>query len=213
MKYRIIPVTPFQQNCTLWWCEATKKAAVVDPGGDIEKILLAIEEEGVVLEKILLTHGHIDHVGGTGALKEQLGLPIEGPHYDDLYWIEGLKKQSSMFGFPAVESFTPDRWLTDGEVVQVGEEQLSVLHCPGHTPGHVVFYHQASQVAQVGDVIFNGSIGRTDFPGGDHPTLISSIKDKLFSLSDEVVFIPGHGPVSTLGYEKKNNPFVSDHRG
>jgi len=213
MKYRIIPVTPFQQNCTLWWCESTKKAAVVDPGGDIKKILLAIDEEGVQVEKILLTHGHIDHVGGTAALKEALGLAVEGPHKDDLYWIEGLEKQSAMFGFPAVGKFVPDRWLEAGDKVVVGVEEISVLHCPGHTPGHVVFYHESSQVVQVGDVIFNGSIGRTDFPGGDHATLLDSINNTLFALGDDVTFIPGHGPTSTLGYEKVNNPFVSDHRG
>lgn len=213
MKYSIIPVTPFQQNCTLIWCEATRQAAVVDPGGDIERITAKVEELGLTLEKILLTHAHIDHAGGTAELANIAGIPIEGPHEEDLFWIEGLPQQSQMFGFPQVEVFTPDRWLGDRDLVTVGNETLDVLHCPGHTPGHVVFYHQPSQLALVGDVLFQGSIGRTDFPKGDHPTLISSIRDKLFPLGDEVAFIPGHGPMSTFGQERLSNPFVSDHRG
>lgn len=213
MKYSIIPVTPFQQNCTLIWCEATRQAAVVDPGGDIERITAKVEELGLTLEKILLTHAHIDHAGGTAELSNIAGIPIEGPHEEDLFWIEGLPQQSQMFGFPQVEVFTPDRWLGDRDSVTVGNETLDVLHCPGHTPGHVVFYHQPSQLALVGDVLFQGSIGRTDFPKGDHPTLISSIRDKLFPLGDEVAFIPGHGPMSTFGQERLSNPFVSDHRG
>lgn len=213
MKYSIISVTPFQQNCTLIWCEATRKAAVVDPGGDIQRITEKVEELDLTLEKILLTHAHIDHAGGTAELANIAGIPIEGPHEEDLFWIEGLPQQSQMFGFPQVEVFTPDRWLGDRDSVIVGNETLDVLHCPGHTPGHVVFYHQPSQLALVGDVLFQGSIGRTDFPKGDHSTLISSIRDKLFPLGDEVAFIPGHGPMSTFGQERLSNPFVSDHRG
>ncbi|GAA0795794.1 MBL fold metallo-hydrolase [Marinobacterium sediminicola] len=213
MKYRIIPVTPFQQNCTLLWCEQTRKAAVVDPGGDLARIKAAVAEEGVELEKILLTHAHIDHAGGSAALARDLSLTIEGPGRDDEFWIEGLPKQSQMFGFPDVEVFTPDRWLEDGDRVRFGEVTLEVIHCPGHTPGHVVFYHRPSALALVGDVLFQGSIGRTDFPRGDHATLIRSIREKLFPLGDEIDFIPGHGPMSTFGLERQTNPFVADRFG
>ncbi|MCD1648484.1 MBL fold metallo-hydrolase [Marinobacter adhaerens] len=213
MKYRIIPVTPFQQNCSLIWCEQTRKAAVVDPGGDLDRIRAAVDEEGVTVEKILLTHAHIDHAGGTAELSKALGIPVEGPHKEDHFWIVGLPQQAQMFGFPAPEVFTPDRWLEDGQQVTVGNQSLEVLHCPGHTPGHVVFYHKESSLALVGDVLFHGSIGRTDFPKGDHATLIRSIREKLFPLGDKVAFIPGHGPMSTFGQERATNPFVSDHRG
>ncbi len=213
LKYRVIPVTPFEQNCTLLWCTETMRAAVVDPGGNLERIQAAVEEEGVTLEKILLTHAHIDHAGGTAELAKASGLPIEGPHREDDFWIQGLPMQAQMFGFPAPEIFTPNRWLEDGDTVTVGNEVLEVLHCPGHTPGHVVFFHRASKLAQVGDVLFNGSIGRTDFPKGDYNTLIRSIREKLFVLGDDVQFICGHGPMSTFGRERKTNPFVSDHRG
>lgn len=213
MKYRIIPVTPFQQNCTLLWCERTGKAAVVDPGGDLHLIKAAIAEEGVTLEKILLTHAHIDHAGGTAALARELGLTIEGPGLADEFWIEGLPKQSQMFGFPDVEIFTPERWLEDGDRVSFGEIELQVIHCPGHTPGHVVFYHPESSLALVGDVLFQGSIGRTDFPRGDHATLIRSIKEKLLPLGDDIRFIPGHGPMSTFGQERLTNPFIASRFG
>lgn len=213
MKYRIIPVTPFQQNCTLLWCEQTGKAAVVDPGGDLPRIKAAVAEEGVTLEKILLTHAHIDHAGGTAALARELGLQIEGPGLADEFWIEGLPKQSQMFGFPDVEVFTPDRWLEDGDRVSFGSVELQVIHCPGHTPGHVVFYHAASSLALVGDVLFQGSIGRTDFPRGDHATLIRSIKEKLLPLGDEIRFIPGHGPMSTFSQERLTNPFIASRFG
>jgi len=213
MKYRIIPVTPFQQNCTLLWCEETLRAAVVDPGGDLPRIKAAVAEEGVVLEKILLTHAHIDHAGGTAALARELGLTIEGPEREDQFWIEGLPQQSEMFGFPNVEVFTPDRWLEDGDRVNFGKVELQVIHCPGHTPGHVVFYHPESSLALVGDVLFQGSIGRTDFPRGDHATLIRSIKEKLLPLGDEIAFIPGHGPMSTFGRERKTNPFIAGSFG
>jgi glyoxylase-like metal-dependent hydrolase (beta-lactamase superfamily II) len=213
LKYRVIPVTPFEQNCTLLWCNETNKAAVVDPGGDLDRIRAAVEAEGVTLEKILLTHAHIDHAGGTAELAKSAGLPIEGPHRDDNFWIQGLAMQAQMFGFPAPEVFTPDRWLEDGDTVAVGNETLEVLHTPGHTPGHVVFFHRGSKLAQVGDVLFNGSIGRTDFPKGDYNTLIHSIREKLFPLGDDVNFICGHGPMSTFGQERATNLFVSDHRG
>ena len=208
MKYRIIPVTPFQQNCTLIWCESTNKAAVVDPGGDLDKILAVVEQEGVELEKILLTHAHIDHAGGTAELSKQHNLPIEGPHLGDKFWIDGMAQQSAMFNFPQCDGFDPDRWLDDDDKVMVGDSELQVVHCPGHTPGHVVFYNEDDQVALVGDVLFNGSIGRTDFPQGNHQELIASIKNKLFPLGEEVEFIPGHGPGSTFGFEMQNNPFV-----
>lgn len=213
MKYRIIPVTPFQQNCSLLWCEDTLKAAVVDPGGDLDKVQAAIAEEGVTVEKILLTHAHIDHAGGTAELARALSVPIEGPHREDDFWIKGLPMQSQMFGFPAPEVFTPDRWLDDGDSVSVGNLQLQVIHCPGHTPGHVVFYQPESELALVGDVLFHGSIGRTDFPKGDHATLIRSIQEKLFPLGDQVRFIPGHGPMSDFGTERQTNPFVADRWG
>ena len=206
-------MTPFQQNATLIWCDETHHGAVIDPGGDLEKILAVVEKESLTLIAIFLTHGHIDHVGATAELSEKMGLPIEGPHIDDQFWIDGLAQQSRMFGFHSVKSFTPSRWLEDGDQVTLGNETLEVLHCPGHTPGHVVFYHAASGFAQVGDVLFNGSIGRTDFPKGNHSDLINSIRNKLFTLGDDVTFVPGHGPESTFGYERRHNPFVSDHRG
>ncbi len=210
MKYLIIPVTPFEQNCTLIWCETTRKAAVIDPGGDLGKIMQAVEREGLTLEKILVTHAHIDHAGAVAELAETLQLPIEGPHQDDQFWIDMLPQQSARFGFSAAKAFTPDRWLQDDDRVQVGELTLQVLHCPGHTPGHVVFYHPESKWAQVGDVLFAGSIGRTDFPRGSYPDLIRSIREKLWPLGNEVAFIPGHGPMSTFGQERKTNPFVGD---
>ncbi|RAU17960.1 MBL fold metallo-hydrolase [Nitrincola tibetensis] len=213
MKYKIVPVTPFQQNCTVMWCEKTLKAVVVDPGGDVHKIVNLLDSEKLILEKILLTHAHIDHAGGTAELASLKNVPIEGPHKDDQFWIEGLDQQSAMFGFPKVNSFTPNRWLNDGDQVTFGGVVLDVLHCPGHTPGHVVFYNADEKLAQVGDVIFQGSIGRTDFPRGNHQDLIRSIKEKLFALGDDVRFIPGHGPMSTLGAERQHNPFVADHRG
>ncbi|PLY15188.1 MAG: hypothetical protein C0631_08705 [Sedimenticola sp.] len=208
MKFTVIPVTAFEQNCTLLWCEKSKKAAVVDPGGDLDQILEVVENQGLQLEKILVTHAHIDHAGGVGELARTRGLIIEGPHEEDRFWIEAMPKQSEMFGFPAAEIFEPDRWLNQGDSVTVGEEQLDVLHCPGHTPGHVVFFHKSDRIAIVGDVLFKGSIGRTDFPRGDHQTLINCIKQRLWPLGDDVEFIPGHGPLSTIGYERQTNPFV-----
>ncbi len=213
MAYRVIPVTPFEQNCTLFWCPDTKEAAVVDPGGDLQKITAAIEEEGVTLTKILLTHGHIDHAGASAALAKSMDVKIIGPQQADLFWIEGLEQQSKMFGFQQVQGFEPDQWLNDGDTVKVGNIILDVIHCPGHTPGHVVFVDMQAKIAQVGDVLFKGSIGRTDFPQGDHATLISSIKEKLFPLGDDIRFIPGHGPESTFGDERLTNPFVADRWG
>lgn len=212
MKAKIIPVTPFQQNCTLLWCEETLKAAVVDPGGDLDSILRVANQAGVRLEKILLTHAHIDHAGGAGNLAKQLHLPIEGPHHADQFWLEALPSQSTMFGFPATGPFTPDRWLAQGDTVTFGKVELEVRHCPGHTPGHVIFFHPATRLAIVGDVLFKGSVGRTDFPQGDFDTLIRSIREQLWTLGDDVTFIPGHGPLSTFGDERRSNPFVADSR-
>jgi hydroxyacylglutathione hydrolase len=213
MRYQIIPVTAFDQNCSVLWCEQTRKAAVVDPGGDIDRILAFLDAEKLTLDKVLVTHGHIDHAGGVAALVAKRRVPIEGPHEDDQFWIQGMPQQSKMFGFPNVESFTPDRWLHDGDTVQFGEVTLQVVHCPGHTPGHVVFFHPDSKLACVGDVIFAGSIGRTDFPKGDLNTLLSSIREKLFPLGDDVQFIPGHGPMSDFGEEKAFNPYCASRFG
>jgi len=210
MKYQIIPVTPFEQNCTLLWCDETLRAAVVDPGGDVSRILNAVKKVGVELEKILVTHGHIDHAGGVAELSDQLSLPVEGPQREDQFWIDGMPKQSVMYGFPNVRSFTPDRWLEQGDHVNFGNVELEVLHCPGHTPGHVVFFNRTARLALVGDVLFKGSIGRTDFPKGDFDTLISSIRNRLWPLGDDVAFISGHGPMSTFGAERRSNPFCGD---
>lgn len=208
MKFLVIPVTPFEQNCTLLWCEKTRRGAVVDPGGDISRILAAIAEEGVTVDKLLVTHGHIDHAGGAVELAEKLNVPIEGPHADDAFLLDELPRQAQRYGFPLAAFFTPSRWLKDGDSVQIGEEKLVVLHTPGHTPGHVVFFAPAANLALVGDVLFRGSIGRTDFPRGDFSTLISSIREKLFPLGDDVAFISGHGPMSTFGNERRSNPFL-----
>jgi glyoxylase-like metal-dependent hydrolase (beta-lactamase superfamily II) len=210
LDYRIVPVTPFQQNCSIVWCAATRKAAVIDPGGDLPRIEAAARALGVTLEQIWLTHAHIDHAGGTGELARRLGLPIVGPHQGDEYWITGLAQQSLRFGFAPAEPFTPTRWLHDGDTVQVGQCSLAVRHCPGHTPGHVVFYSPDARRAFVGDVLFAGSIGRTDFPGGDHEQLIASIRERLWPMGDDTVFIPGHGPESTFGEERRSNPYVHD---
>ncbi|MBK6636571.1 MAG: MBL fold metallo-hydrolase [Rhodocyclaceae bacterium] len=211
LAYRIIPVTQFEQNCSLIWCTATMKGALVDPGGDIDRLLAGAKQAGVSIEKLLLTHGHIDHAGATGELAERFGLPIEGPQEEERFWIDQLEMQGRMFGFPKAKNFTPDRWLNDGDEVTVGNEHLSVLFTPGHTPGHIVFFHAPSKLAIVGDVLFAGSVGRTDFPRGNFDDLVSSIRGKLWPLGNEVQFIPGHGPMSTFGAERRNNPFVGDH--
>lgn len=210
MRVVIVPVTPFQQNCSLAICESTGRAALVDPGGDLDLVLAQVEKQRATVEKILLTHGHIDHCGGTAELRRRLGVPVEGPHAEDRFWIDQLPSQGRMFGFPPLESFTPDRWLAGGDTVRFGAVELAVRHCPGHTPGHVVFFHPGERLAFVGDVLFQGSIGRTDFPRGDHAALIRSIRENLFPLGDDVRFVPGHGPMSTFGDERRTNPFVSD---
>ncbi len=208
LKYQTVPVTAFQQNCSILWCDRAMKAAVVDPGGDLERLTAAARALGVSLEQIWLTHAHIDHAGGTGELARRLGLPIVGPHPGDQFWIDGLVQQSAMFGFPPAEPFTPTRWLHDGDTVTLGEETLTVRHCPGHTPGHVVFHSATAGRAFVGDVLFAGSIGRTDFPGGNHDQLIASITGRLWPMGDATVFIPGHGPESSFGRERRSNPYV-----
>lgn len=213
MQVSIIPVTAFAQNATLLSCESTGEAAIIDPGGDVEVLLRALEQHQLNLVKIFLTHGHIDHVGGVAELLRYKAVPVEGPHEDDRFLIDGLLKQSQMFGLPRVDVFEPTRWLAEGDSVSFGDITLEVLHCPGHTPGHVVFYQRETGLLQVGDVLFKGSIGRTDFPRGNHDQLINSIQQKLFCLPDETVFIPGHGPTSTIGEEKISNPYVGINNG
>jgi len=204
----VIPVTPFQQNCAVLWDEATKQAVVVDPGGDVDRILAAIAQAGVSVERIWLTHGHLDHAGGAAELKEKLGgIPIEGPDQHDEFLLQGLEEQGRSYGF-AMRNVAPDRWLQEGDSVAFGEHRFDVLHCPGHTPGHVVFVNHAAHFALVGDVLFQGSVGRTDFPYGDHAALISAITDKLLPLGDDFSFLCGHGPGSTLGEERRSNPFL-----
>ncbi|GGP90270.1 MBL fold metallo-hydrolase [Shewanella ulleungensis] len=210
MKYQIIPVTPFQQNCSVIWCEKTLKAAVVDPGGDIERIMAEVTKLGLNVEKILLTHGHIDHVGGAASLAATLSVPIIGPHEADKFWLDNLVKQSQNFGFARAEAFEPTQYLKEGDEVTIGEQTVSVLHCPGHTPGHIVFYNEPTKLAWVGDVLFRGSIGRTDFPQSNHQDLLHSITTKLWPLGQDVSFIPGHGPMSTFAEERQHNPFVAD---
>jgi hydroxyacylglutathione hydrolase len=211
LNVAVIPVTAFAQNCSIVWDTQTKEAAIVDPGGDVEKVLARVEREQLSVVKILITHAHIDHAGATVQLKKMLNVPIEGPHPDEQFWIDQLAEEGERYGIKSFGAFTPDRWLYDGDKVQVGQQVLQVIHCPGHTPGHVVFYHAPTHFALVGDVIFKSSIGRTDFPKGNHADLIYSIRHKLFPLGDEVQFLPGHGPLSTFGAERRSNPFVSDH--
>jgi hydroxyacylglutathione hydrolase len=210
LRYQILPVTAFEQNCSLVWCDETMQGAFVDAGGEMPHLLDAARRHGVTIEKLLVTHGHLDHVGAVRDLADSLGVPIEGPHVDDRFWIEQLPIQARMFGFPASRAFESDRWLQQGDQVTVGKLVFDVLHCPGHTPGHVVFVHAPSELAFVGDVIFHGSIGRTDFPRGNHADLIRSIRQRLFALGDTLRFVPGHGPMSTVGEERRSNPFVSD---
>ena len=209
LRAAIIPVTPLQQNCTLLWCTATMRAAFVDPGGDLPRLQAAASQAGVTIEKILLTHGHIDHCGSAGIFAEELGVPIEGPHEDDIFWISTLEDDGRRYGITG-KPFAPSRWLVDGDQVTVGELTFEVRHCPGHTPGHVVFHHPASKLALVGDVLFQGSIGRTDFPRGNHQQLLDSITQRLWPMGDDTAFVPGHGPMSTFGHERQTNPFVAD---
>jgi len=206
----VVPVTPLRQNCTIVWCSKTRKAAIIDPGGDVSRLLDVIKQQNLTLEKIWITHGHLDHAGGAQALKDATGAPIEGPHVDDQFWIDDIGKSGAKWGMTDARTFKPDRWLSDGDTVTLGEATFEVYHCPGHTPGHVVFFHRQARFAQVGDVLFAGSIGRTDFPKGDYNQLIRSITTKLWPLGDDVTFVPGHEQLSTFGAERRTNPFVSD---
>lgn len=208
LQFRIVPVTGFGQNCSLIWCDESKVAAVVDPGGDLDRIDAQVREVGAEVRQILLTHGHCDHAGAVADLAERDGLPVIGPHLDDRFWIDSLPQQSKMFGLPPARAFRPDRWLVEGDTVEVGKVGLEVLHCPGHTPGHVVFHAPAHQMLWVGDVLFQGSIGRTDFPRGDMPMLLNSIRTRLLVMDDATRFVPGHGPMSTIGRERRTNPFL-----
>jgi len=210
MQVAVVPVTPYQQNCSIIWCSETMKGAVVDPGGELDKVIKTATDKGVVIEQIMITHAHGDHAGATALLSEKLSLPIYGPHPDDQFLIDTLPQQGQYIGNPDARSFEPTRWLGDGDQVELGNLMFDVIHCPGHTPGHVVFVERTSSFAIVGDVIFKGSIGRTDFPRGNHRDLINSIRNKLFALGDDIQFLPGHGPISSFGDERKSNPFVSD---
>ncbi len=212
LKYQIVPVTHYQQNCSLVWCSDTNAAAVIDPGGDIDSILSAAKANQVDIQHIWLTHGHLDHVGGALALSKALQLDIIGPHKGDQFWLAGIPQQCAMMGFPAHQAFEPNRWLNEGDTLSLGKLSFQVLHCPGHTPGHLVFFEADSKLAFVGDVLFAGSVGRTDFPQGNSQQLVESIRGKLWPLGDDVQFVPGHGPMSNFGHERKTNPFVSDSR-
>jgi hydroxyacylglutathione hydrolase len=213
LRGAIVPVTPFQQNCAILWDEASKAGMVVDPGGDVDRILEAIDQTGARIDKIVLTHGHLDHAGGAAGLRDALQtrsgdtIPIEGPDERDAFLLNGIAEQAAAYGFEA-SNVTPDRWMTEGDVLTLGPHRFDVLHCPGHTPGSLVFVNQKARFALVGDVLFQGSIGRTDFPYGDHAALISAIKTKLLPLGDDFSFLCGHGPGSTIGAEKTNNPFL-----
>jgi len=207
MEFIILPVTPYQQNCSLVWDEAGH-AALIDPGGEAPRLLAEVAQRGLTLQSILLTHGHLDHVGAAAELRDALGIPIIGPQREEQFWLDLLPQQAELFGFPRTPAFTPDQWLEDGDAVEVGTIRFEVLHCPGHTPGHVVFYQPDARLAFVGDVLFKGSIGRTDFPRGDYAALLAAIREKLFPLGDDVRFVPGHGAMSTFGRERVENPFV-----
>ena len=208
LRYQIIPVTHFEQNCSLVWCDQTQEAALIDPGGDIPKLQAAIAALGLTLKAIWITHGHLDHAGAAAPLAAHYGVPIIGPHQADQFWIDGMPMQAQMFGFPAAQSFTPTRWLQDGDTVQIGQCSLLVRHTPGHTPGHVVFYCAEVKLLIAGDVLFYESIGRTDFPRGNHADLISNITGKLLVLPEDTRVIPGHGRMTTIGHEKRHNPFL-----
>ncbi|OFC70521.1 MBL fold metallo-hydrolase [Alteromonas confluentis] len=212
MKIQVIPVTPFAQNCSLIWDPATMKGAFVDPGGDSAKLYDAATQNKVTIEKIILTHGHLDHVGATTEVAKHYDVPVIGPHIGDKFWLDGLPQQSQMFRFPPASPFAPNQWLNDNDTITVGNLTLDVLHCPGHTPGHVALVERDSNTVIVGDILFAGSIGRTDFPQGNHQQLIDSIRNKLFTLPDEMTVYPGHGPTSTIGTERKTNPFVADSK-
>ena len=209
LKALIQPVTIFEQNASIIFCDETKKCAIVDPGGDIDILLKIAKKNNLIPDKILLTHGHIDHAGGANELAEILKVEVHGPHIDDKFLLDELQKQGEMFGMNT-RNCNPDKWLKEGDIIEIGEEKLDVYFCPGHTPGHIIFYSEKNKLALVGDVLFNGSIGRTDLPGGNFDDLINSVQNKLWPLGNDIKFIPGHGPVSTFEAERKSNPFVSD---
>lgn len=206
----VVPVTPLRQNCTLVWCARTNKAAIIDPGAEAEGLIRLVASRGLELEKIWVTHGHLDHCGGAAELRDRTDLKIEGPHPDDSFWIDQIEDSARKWGMPGARTFTPDRWLHDGDRLELGETSFEVFHCPGHTPGHVIIFHREARFAQVGDVLFRGSVGRTDFPRGNTEQLVASITQKLWPLGDDVQFVPGHGPMSTFGEERRSNPFVAD---
>lgn len=208
LKGAIIPVTAFEQNCALLWDDQTMEGVVVDPGGDVPRILAAIEGQGIKVQRILITHGHIDHAGGADELRAALGVPVEGPQLADKMLLDNLEKQGAAYGLDGARNLVPDRWLEEGETVRIGALDFAVLHCPGHAPGHVVFVNTDERFAIVGDVLFRGSIGRTDFPYGDHAALLAAIHGKLLPLGDDIQFICGHGPGSSFGHERKRNPFL-----
>ncbi|WP_336297562.1 MBL fold metallo-hydrolase [Gilvimarinus xylanilyticus] len=210
LGWQINPVTHFQQNCSLIWCQATDRAALVDPGGDADRLQRAVANSGKQIEKILLTHGHMDHVGAATALAKIYDVPIIGPHREDQFWLDALDQQAQMMGFAPTDPVKPDQWLEDGDRITLGECELKVLHCPGHTPGHVVLVDTVTRIAFVGDVLFKGSVGRSDFPRGDQAALVNSIVSKLWPLGDDIAFVPGHGPMSTFAAERATNPFVAD---
>ena len=210
LKAAIIPVTPLQQNCSVVWKDGSKIAVVIDPGGDLPNIENFIQEQGLTLSKIFITHGHLDHAGGAFELAQKNGVEIEGPHKEDEFLVSTLEEQAKRFGLDTAKNFVPNRWLVEGDQIDIDGEKLDVYHCPGHTPGHVIFHHPESKLAIVGDVLFQGSIGRTDLPGGNTQDLLDAIRDKLWPLGDDVTFVPGHGPISTFGQERRTNPYVAD---
>lgn len=210
IQIRIIPVTPLQQNCSLIWDTQTKQAVFVDPGGDVDMLLGALERFGLTLKEMWLTHGHLDHAGAAHQLRETLGVPVIGPHKDDQFWLDQIESSAVKYGLNGLKNVTPDRYLEDGDVLELEGVKFDVVHTPGHTPGHVVIHNRDAKIAFVGDVLFQGSIGRTDFPRGNHDQLIDSITSKLWPLGDDMTFVPGHGPASTFGQERRSNPFVAD---
>ena len=210
LKAAIIPVTPLQQNCSVVWKDGSKIAVVIDPGGDLPNIENFIHEQGLTLSKVFITHGHLDHAGGAFELAQKNGVEIEGPHKEDEFLVSTLEEQAKRFGLDTAKNFVPNRWLVEGDQIDIDGEKLDVYHCPGHTPGHVIFHHPESKLAIVGDVLFQGSIGRTDLPGGNTQDLLDAIRDKLWPLGDDVTFVPGHGPISTFGQERRTNPYVAD---
>ncbi len=212
LRVERVIVTPFQQNCSVIWCSESLEGAVIDPGGDIDRIIDVIHQHNINIKQILLTHGHLDHAGGAAALSKHLSIPINGPHKADEFWLQGITEQGKQYGFSGAENCQPDNWLNEGDCISIGKESLSTIHCPGHTPGHLVFHHANSSLAFVGDVIFKGRIGRTDFPQGNHQALIDSITKKLWPLGNQTRFLSGHGPLSTFGEERQNNAFVADKR-